>query len=219
MMKRFIVPIGLGALAVVLVIVGAIVHNQSAFAVNTVQSQLAAQGIRFTPVDQLMPDQKQQGCLVANAGKLLETPSQAECYANYQIALDLLTVDHGATYYEASLPVRHLEVKMAILGAKDPRSPELPKLEAQYAQLEGPASALFQGESLRGMLLTTYGFGHMGQLGDETATVLFVLAGLCALAAIAIAVVQGRQKASVQVAIVERAASSPSPKSPASSAR
>ena len=56
MLKRYTVTIGLGALAVVLAIVGAIVYNQSSFAVNTVHSQLAAQGIRFTPVSGLILD-------------------------------------------------------------------------------------------------------------------------------------------------------------------
>jgi hypothetical protein len=218
MFKRFAVPIGLGALAIVLLIVGAIVHNQSSFAVNTVESQLAAQGIRFTPVSQLMGDQKVP-CLVANAGKLLTTPSQAECYANYQIALDLETVDHGKTYYEASLPVRHLEVQMAILGAKDPHSAQLPKLAAEYAQLESPASALFQGESLRGMLLTTYGFGHMGQLGEETSDVLFVLAGLCILGAAALALARRSDDATSKSNLIERSTASPAPASSVSSAR
>ena len=42
---------------------------------------------------------------------------------NYQIGLDLPEVDHGKTYYQASLPVRQLQVKMAVLGAKDPEEP------------------------------------------------------------------------------------------------
>jgi hypothetical protein len=165
-----------------------------------------------------MGDQKVP-CLVANAGKLLTTPSQAECYANYQIALDLETVDHGKTYYEASLPVRHLEVQMAILGAKDPHSAQLPKLAAEYAQLESPASALFQGESLRGMLLTTYGFGHMGQLGEETSDVLFVLAGLCILGAAALALARRSDDATSKSNLIERSTASPAPASSVSSAR
>lgn len=203
MLKRFKVPIGLGALALVLVVVGAVVQNQSAYAVNTIHSQLAVQGIRFQAVSALLPDQKKEPCLVANAGKLLLTASQAQCFAEYQIGLDLPEVDHGKTYYEASLPVRLLSVKMAILAAKDPHSPQLPKLEAEYGELEQPASALFQGNSLEGMLLTTYGFGHMGQLGEEAADVLFVLAGLSLLSALTLALTGRRtcgQAADVDIA-------------------
>jgi hypothetical protein len=203
MIKRFIIPIELAALAIVLAVVGGVIQNQSAFAVNTVHSQLAAQGIHFQAVPDLLPDQKQQPCLVENANRLLTTAAQAECFANYQIGLDLPEVDHGKTYYQASLPVRQLEVKMAILAAKDPKSPELPKLEALYGQLEAPASALFQGNSLRGMLLTTYGFAHLGQLGEEAATVLFVLAGISVLGALALAALKARDKQMLRLDVVE----------------
>jgi hypothetical protein len=82
-------------LGIAMLAVGGLVHNQSSFAVNTVQSQLAAQGITFTPVTALTSVQKAHPCLVANADKQLISGAQAECYANYQIALDLLSVDHG----------------------------------------------------------------------------------------------------------------------------
>jgi hypothetical protein len=85
-----------------------------------------------------------------------------------------LSVDHGKTYAQASYPERLLQVKIGTMAAENPHNPALPKLEAEAAQAEVPASALFQGESLRGMLLTTYAFYHMGQLVNEAADTLFV---------------------------------------------
>lgn len=192
--KNYAVAIVLAALAVVLLVVGLVIRNQSEFAVNTVDSQLGAQGITFTPVSGLTAAQKTHQCLIANAGKQLTTGAQAECYANYQIALDLLSVDRGKTYAQASYPARLLEVKLGELSAKDPTSPQIPVLAAEAAKAEAPADTLFQGESLRGMLLTTYGFSHMGDLGNETADVLFLLAGLSLVGAIVAAAVTATRK-------------------------
>jgi hypothetical protein len=193
MIKRFTAAIVIAALGIAMLAIGGLVHNQSSFAVNTVQSQLAEQGITFTPVSGLTPAQKTQSCLTANAGKPLITGAQAECYANYQIALDLLSVDHGKTYAQASYPERLLQVKIGTLAAENPHNPALPKLEAEAAQAEAPAATLFQGESLRGMLLTTYAFYHMGQLGNEAADTLFVLGALFVVAGIVLAVLRSRQ--------------------------
>ena len=192
-MKRFAVSIILGALAIVIGLVGLLIHNQSQFAVNTVQSQLTAQGITFTPVAGLSAEQKKDPCLVANAGKPLTTGSQAECYANYQIANDLLSVDQGKTYAQASYPARMAEIKLAEVAGKNPHDPSIPALSAEVAKLEAPASTLFQGEALRGMLLTTYGFSHMGDLGNQAATTLFVVAGLLLVAAVVLAIVRTRK--------------------------
>jgi hypothetical protein len=43
------------------------------------------------------------------------------------------------------------------------------------------------------MLLTVYGFDHLGRLGSETAAVVFLLAGILLLIAIALAVVGARK--------------------------
>jgi hypothetical protein len=105
-----------------------------------------------------------------------------------------LEVDGGKSYYQASYPVRLLAVQIAEMEYKDPNNPQLPSLQATYAKLDAPASTLFQGESLRGMLLTTYAFSHMGDLGNETADVLFVLSGLSFLASLLLAALLARKR-------------------------
>jgi hypothetical protein len=47
------------------------------------------------------------------------------------------------------------------------------------------------------MLLTTYAFSHMGDLGNVTADVLFFLSGLSLLASIVVAAVVRRKRVTV----------------------
>jgi hypothetical protein len=169
--------------------VGILIHDQSAYALGSVRNQLSSQGITFSPVSELNTQQKAHSCLVDNADKPLVTGSEAACYANYQIALDLQSIYGNKTYAQLSSPVRQLAAQVGKMQYQQPNSPQLPQLEAQLNKLEGPANTMFQGESLRGMLLTTYAFSHLGTLGEDTSNVIFIIAGLSALAAIALAVI------------------------------
>src|SRR5207342_3129985 len=92
---------GAFVLAVVLLVLGLVLQNQADFSSNYVKTQFAERGITFTPVDALLPAQKKVACLVANAGKPLTTGKQAECYAKYQIGIDLTLVDNGNTYFQS----------------------------------------------------------------------------------------------------------------------
>ncbi len=76
-------------IAVVLLALGLVLKDQADFSRGYVKSQLEAHGITFTPAEYLLPSQKDIPCLFKNAGKPLTTGKQAECYAKYQIALDM----------------------------------------------------------------------------------------------------------------------------------
>jgi hypothetical protein len=199
-MRRFVFAITFGALSVVLLIGGLVIWNQSSFAVNTVTSQLGAQNITFTPLVGLTTEQKTHQCLVSNAGKQLVSGEQAECYANYQIALDLKAVANGKTYAQISYPARQKQISLGAVAAKNPNDPTLPALRDELAKAEAPVTTMFQGESLRGMLLTTYGFSHMGKLGQLSAVLVFVLAGLFFLAAIGAGIVSLRTRKPISTA-------------------
>lgn len=94
------VAIGLGVLTLSFAVLGLVVNNQANFSKRYVHDQLAEKQITFTPVENLLPNQKTVPCLVENAGKQLVTGKQAECYARYQIGLDLALIDNGQTYFE-----------------------------------------------------------------------------------------------------------------------
>lgn len=191
-MKKFGMAALVGMGALLLGGVGAILQHQSTFSRDYVQSQMKAQRINFLTLESLTEDQKKQTCLVENAGKAVLTGAQAECYANKQIAPDLARIAGGKTYSEMSYPAKLARDKVIAATAADPNDPAIAKLAAEATRLEAPALTLFRGETLRGLLLTTFGFSRLGMLGGTTANVLFVLSGVLLVAAVVVAAVTVR---------------------------
>jgi len=154
--------------AVLMLVLGLVLQNQANFAKDYVHNQLSAQKITFTPAAGLQPDENAQ-CLKDNAGKELVTGKQAECYANKYIAVHLKAVNDGKTYSQTSGEARAIE---------DQTSPEAVALNAKV-------QTLFRGETLRGLLLTSYGFSIFGERAQTAAYVCFLVALVLFLAAIA----------------------------------
>lgn len=192
-MKRFTSSVVVLVLAVAALGVGLVMRHEANFAHSEVKKQLAAQAITFQPVSALQPDQKTVSCLVANANKPLVTGQQAECYADYQIELDIKGIFGNNTYAALAAPARQAAYAAAYMAAKDPTNPKLASLQADAAKAEAPAGVVFQGETLRGMLLTTYAFDHMGDLGSTTANILFVLTALLLVTSVGLAAVKARK--------------------------
>ena len=65
----FGVAIGLGVLALSFAVLGLVLNNQANFSKSYVHDQLAEKQITFTPVENLLPNQKTVPCLVENAGQ------------------------------------------------------------------------------------------------------------------------------------------------------
>lgn len=130
----------------------------------------------------LTPAQKQVPCLVANAGKLLTTGSQAACYADYQIGMDLTAIAQGKTYFQVHSAAYLLQLEERAALKADPNAPTTAALVAQTNQMNQTANTLQVGESSRGLLLTAYGFSVISQRTAEAATACFGLAGLLLLA-------------------------------------
>jgi hypothetical protein len=152
-------------MALLLLAVGGLALWAHNFTDNMVRTELAAQKIYF-PVKgdpafspAVYPDLQQY------AGQLVDTPQEAKAYANGYIGRHLQKVAGGKVYAEVSA-----------LAMKDPTNP---KLQQQK-------QTLFQGDTLRGMLLTSgYGFGAVGRIAGIAAyaafagsAILLVLAGV-----------------------------------------
>jgi hypothetical protein len=158
-----VTAVGLG-LAAVLLIAGGLLTWGSAYIHNTVHNQLAAQQIYFPPkaafahpkasteiTPSMVPSVSQY------AGQQLLTGQQAEAYADHFIAVHITNMTGGQTY--------------AQLSAKSLAQPNNAKLAALV-------NTVFKGETLRGVLLNTFGWWKASQIMYIAAIASFALAGL-----------------------------------------
>jgi len=146
--------------AVVLLVASALGWFGYRFATNQVHTELAAQKIYFPPKGSAALDPEEFPDLQKYAGQLVDDGPKAKAYANGFIGKHLEKVAGGKTYSEVSA-----------LAMKDPTNQTLQKQKA----------TLFQGETLRGLLL-----------GDGYAYWTFgMIAMYASLAALAGAVIMG----------------------------
>ena len=171
------------ALAGLLLVLGLVMTSNANFAKNYVKDQLSEQNIVFTPTSALTAEEKQSACVVKYAGESLTTGKQAECYANDYIGLHVKSVADGQTYADLGTPQRELSAQVEAAQASN--DPGLPALQEQLTEITTQRDSLFKGETLRGLLLTSYGFSVFGVKGEQVATVAYIAAALLALLAIA----------------------------------
>jgi hypothetical protein len=171
--------IGGVGVAVLLLIAGVVLTSNANFANNYVKDQLSAQKITFKPAAALTDEEKQAPCLVKYAGQPLTTGKQAECYANEFIGLHVRTSTGNRTYAELGVPQSELRTK--VQEAKASNDPALADLEKQLGEISATRETAFKGETLRGLLLTSYGFSEFGVKGGQAATVAYLGAALMAL--------------------------------------
>jgi hypothetical protein len=122
------------------------------YARNVVHDQLAPQQISFPAKGKELPANLNQF-----AGQKVDTAKEAKAYANDFIGLHLKGIANGKTYSQVSAEF------MA-----DPKNQEL----AQQRQ------TLFMGETLRGMLLSAWGWGTVASIATIAGIVLIGLGGL-----------------------------------------
>jgi uncharacterized membrane protein len=186
-MKRrtldIIFSVGGVMLAVLLVVLGFVLKSNADFAKSYVHNQLAEQKISFTPADKLSPEEQQAAGLLLYAGQPLVTGKQAEVYANDYIALHLQAVNDGKTYAQTSTEARALRAQAT--EAATAKAANAAQLDEQATALEGKVQTLFRGETLRGLLLTSYGFSIFGDKAMQAAWVAFIAAFVLLLASIA----------------------------------
>ena len=191
-MKRRTLDIlfGIGGvlIAVLLGVLGLVMRSNADFAKNYVHDQLAAQEISFKPVDALTEEEAAKSCLNQYAGQAMTTGKQAECYANDFIGLhlsELATKDDGTPYTYASIGALQGQLKADLKTATDANDPKSADIQAQLDTVNGQRDTLFKGETLRGLLLTSFGFSEFGRKADQAATVSFLAALVLLLASIA----------------------------------
>ena len=171
------------ALAGLLLVLGLVMTSNANFAKTYVKDQLSQQKITFKTAATLTPEEKPSACLVKYAGQPLTTGKQAECYANEFIGLHVKAAANGQTYAELGVPQSALKAQVAT--AQTANDPALPALQKRLADVTAQRETLFKGETLRGLLLTSFGFSVFGVKGAQVATVAYIVAALLALLSMA----------------------------------
>jgi len=171
--KVFDVLVSAGGVLVVavLVVAGALLMWGYSFTNSSVHNQLSEQQIFFPTRAQLATAKPNTHItpgmlpyLEPYAGQQLVTGQQAEAYADHFIAIHLQEIGGGLTYSEMS----------AKALALSPTS-------SAYAADEAKVQLLFQGTTLRGLLLEAYAFWTFGQIALWAGIAAFILAGLMLL--------------------------------------
>jgi hypothetical protein len=171
------------ALAALLLVLGLVMTSNANFAKGYVKDQLTQQNITFKTADTLTAEEQASTCVVKYAGQQLTTGKQAECYANDFIGLHLKSVADGKTYADLGDPQSALRDQVATATAAN--DPALPGLQKQLTAITGQRETLFKGETLRGLLLTSFGFSVFGVKGGQAATVAYGAAFLLTLLSLA----------------------------------
>ena len=170
-------------LAGLAVVLGFLFQANADFATTYVRDQLSEQQISFPPLEALSEKEVGVACLVEFAGTTLDSGKKSECYANEYIGSHLEGIGAGETYATLGTPQRELQAKVA--DAKKANDPNLAAIEADLAKVTGERETMFKGETLRGLLLTTYGFSVLGEKAELAALVAFFAAAILILASIA----------------------------------
>jgi hypothetical protein len=139
-----------------MMIVGVLALAGGKYDKQVVHDQLAPQKIFFPAAGSpaLLPGVKQY------AGQQLLTGDQAKAYANKFINVHLSKIAGGKTYSQVSA-----------LAIADPTN----------ATLAAEKATLFQGETLRGLLLGAWGWTMIGSIATLAGSILLILGGILLL--------------------------------------
>lgn len=125
----------------------------SKFATGVVHDQLAAQKITFPDKATLQEDNP---ALVKYAGQAVDNGDEAKAYSDY-IGGHLKNVAEGKTYSEVSSEYQKDRTNQTLAAQR---------------------TTLFQGETLRGLLLNAWGWGLIGTIALYAAIGMYVVAAI-----------------------------------------
>jgi hypothetical protein len=171
------------AVAILLVLLGFVFKTNADFADSYVHDQLAQQKISFTAAEFLSDEEKASTCLIENAGTPLDSGKKAECYANDYIGMHLKGIGGGETY--ATIGAIQTKAKTALADATAANASNVAELKADLDKITGQRESMFKGETLRGLLLTSYGFSIFGEKAALAGMISFLGALVMLLASIA----------------------------------
>ena len=150
--------------ATLLLVVSVVAFWAHSFIGTMVTNELSAQKIYFPEKGSAALDPATYPDLQQYAGQLVDTPEKAKAYAEGYIGRHLAKVADGKVYAEVSTAAQ-----------KDPTNQTLQRQK----------TTLFQGETLRAMLLTSgYGFGTIGKVAGIAAFIAIIASAACLVCAL-----------------------------------
>jgi hypothetical protein len=160
--------------ALVLVVAGGLLTWGSNFADDYVGDELTAQNIFFP--DQAALEEDGRADLVQYAGEQVTTGSEAEAYASF-IDGHLAGIADGATYADLGAVERAADTAVEEAQASGADDATVSDLQADADAVAGQRDSLFKGETLRGLLLSTFAWSTIGNIAGIAALVSFGAAG------------------------------------------
>jgi hypothetical protein len=166
-------------LAIGTLVVGGVALWLGGFIQGNIRDELASQQITFTAADQLSDEERAIPGVVENAGLPLTTGNQAQVYANI-MELHLKSSAEGAGYPGASYATlggiqRQLRADVAAATEAD----DAAALEAAQTELTAVTNlrnTMLTGSTLRGTLLSAYGWDNVATGILATGAAVIVLA-------------------------------------------
>lgn len=150
-----------GVVTVMLFVAGCLGWYAYHFATTQVHDQLVAQQVYFPPKGSAALDPTEFPGLQQYAGQLVDNGPKAKAYADEFIAVHLTKVANGQTYSQVSTA-----------AMADPTN----------TTLQTQKAVLFQGETLRGLLLgNAYAFWTFGMIAGYAAVAMFIGAAIAAI--------------------------------------
>jgi hypothetical protein len=174
------------AVAALLLVMGVVLTGNANFAKDYTEDQLSAQQVKFKAADKLTDAEKAGApCAIGYAGQTLRTGKQAECYSKY-IGVHVASTAEGRTYATQGDYVNGLKAELAAAQKANPQDPaKIADLNSKITAGTTARETLFKGETLKGLLLTSYGFSVFGEKGSQAANVAYLVSGLMLLLSLA----------------------------------
>jgi branched-subunit amino acid transport protein len=166
------VLIGFGALAaVVFAVAGGLLLWGHNFSSDYVSRELGSQNITFPDAAALTAEGRTD--LLSHAGNSVNSGNEAEAYASY-INGHLQGIADGQTYADLGTPQRAATAAVAAAQDSGASQATIDDLQAKATALTAQRTSLFQGETLRGLLLSAYAWSTVGMIAGIAAIAAFV---------------------------------------------
>jgi hypothetical protein len=162
----------------VLAIAGGLLTWGSNFADDYVGDELSSQNIFFPDAASLEEDGRDD--LVQYADEQVTTGAEAEAYASL-INTHIQGIADGATYAELGGPQNEARAALATAQEAGEDEDTIAELQGTVDEITGQRDTLFKGETLRGLLLSTFAWSTIGRIAGIAATVAFVAAAAMAV--------------------------------------